>query len=72
MATREEKQLEMALDIMLQRVNEMKGSLSTLAMKLEHDHQNVNFPVFLDAFSVISGQVTEADYSIKYYTKSVF
>ncbi|CAL8112711.1 unnamed protein product [Orchesella dallaii] len=57
MGTREEKQLEFALDLMLQRVNEMKASLSSLIMKLEHDHQNVNFPVFLDSFSVISGQM---------------
>ncbi len=57
MATREEKQLEMATEVMLQRINEMKLSLTSLMMKLDHDHQNITFPDFLDAFSVISGQV---------------
>jgi len=57
MATREEKQLEMATEVMLQRVNEMKMSLTSLLLKLDHDHQNVTFPDFLDAFSVISGQM---------------
>jgi len=55
--SREEKQLELASEIMLQRVNEMKASLLNLVLKLEHDHQNINFPVFLDAFAVISGQM---------------
>ena len=54
---REEKQLELAMEVMLQRINEMKTTLSALIMKLEHDHRNINCPVFLDSFSVVSGQV---------------
>jgi len=60
MATREEKQLEMATEVMMQRVNEMKVSLTSLTMRIDHDHQNITFPEFLDAFSVISGQVSSS------------
>ncbi|CAG7722775.1 unnamed protein product [Allacma fusca] len=42
---------------MLQRVNEMKSSINTLVLKLEHDHRNISSPVFLDSFSVVSGQM---------------
>lgn len=59
-ANREEKQLEMATEVMLQRINEMKLSLNSLMWKLDNDHQNITFPDFLDAFSVISGQVSQA------------
>jgi hypothetical protein len=57
MGTREEKQLEMATEVMIQRVHEMKASLTSLMMRLDHDHQHITFPEFLDTFSVISGQV---------------
>jgi len=54
--SREEKQLELATEIMLQRVNEMKVSLTNLILKIEHD-PNVSFPDVLESFSVISGQM---------------
>jgi len=56
---REDKQMELALGIMTQRVNEMKISLNTLLFKLEHEFSSINLPVFLDAFSLISGQVSQ-------------
>jgi hypothetical protein len=55
--SRDDKQLEMASGIMLQRTNEMKASLQNLIMKVELDHQNMQFPDVLDSFAVISGQV---------------
>ena len=57
MASREEKHLEAATEMMLLRINEMKMSLTNLLMRIEHDHQNISFPDVLDAFAVISGQV---------------
>lgn len=54
--TREEKHMEMAIDAMIQRVNEMKISLTNLIIKIEHD-PNVIFPDILESFSVISGQM---------------
>jgi len=53
--TREEKQLEMATEKMLERVNEMKVTLTNLIWKIEHD-PTVMFPDVLESFSVISGQ----------------
>ena len=58
MATREEKLLDNATEMMLLRINEMKVSLTNLLMRIEHDHQNISFPDVLDAFAVISGQVS--------------
>ena len=54
---RDDKQLEMATGIILQRVNEMKSSLANLIMKVDMDHQSMTFPDVLDSFAVISGQV---------------
>jgi len=55
---REEKQLEMALDAILARVNDLKVSISNMIVKLEMEHETLNWPSFLDNFALISGQVT--------------
>ncbi len=53
---REEKQLEAALDSLLQRIGDLKVSIQSLIMKLENDRM-LNWPSVLDSYAVISGQV---------------
>ena len=53
---REEKQLEAALDSLLQRIGDLKMSIQSLIMKLECDSR-LNWPSVLDSYAVISGQV---------------
>jgi mediator of RNA polymerase II transcription subunit 8 len=54
---REEKQLEVALDSIIQRVNDLKNSIGAMIVKLEHEHETLNWPTMLDNFALLSGQV---------------
>lgn len=54
---REEKQLEAALDALLQRINDLKTSIRTLLFRLENEYASLNWPSVLDSYAVISGQV---------------
>uniref|UniRef100_A0A1B6BX70 Mediator of RNA polymerase II transcription subunit 8 n=1 Tax=Clastoptera arizonana TaxID=38151 RepID=A0A1B6BX70_9HEMI len=58
MMAREEKQLESALDAIIQRVNDLKGAIAAMIFKLEHEYETLNWPAFLDNFALISGQLT--------------
>lgn len=51
----EEKLLEATLDMLLTRVQDLKNSLTTFLMKLEHEQPN--WPQMLDSFAVLSGQI---------------
>lgn len=55
---REEKQLDMALDNIIMRVNDLKQSISNMIVKLELEHETLNWPTFLDNFALMSGQLT--------------
>lgn len=55
---REEKQLEVALDAIIMRVNDLKNSIASMIFKLEHEYETLNWPQFLDNFALISGQLT--------------
>lgn len=55
---REEKQLDMALDAIIIRVNDLKQSISNMIIKLEVEHETLNWPTFLDNFALMSGQVS--------------
>lgn len=55
---REEKQLDMALDAIIMRVNDLKQSISNMIVKLELEHETLNWPTFLDNFALMSGQVS--------------
>ncbi|XP_034243238.1 mediator of RNA polymerase II transcription subunit 8 [Thrips palmi] len=55
---REEKQLDMALDAIIMRVNDLKQSISNMIVKLELEHETLNWPTFLDNFALMSGQLT--------------
>lgn len=55
---REEKQLEVALDAILLRVNDLKFSIGSMVAKIENEYETLNWPQFLDNFALISGQLT--------------
>lgn len=57
MQQREEKQLESALDSIIQRVNDLKTSIGALIYKIENEYETMNWPNFLDNYALLSGQV---------------
>ncbi|KAG5896437.1 hypothetical protein JTB14_022516 [Gonioctena quinquepunctata] len=58
MQQREEKQLESALESIIQRVNDLKQSIASMIMKIETEYETINWPTFLDNYALISGQLT--------------
>ncbi|KAK7065311.1 mediator of RNA polymerase II transcription subunit 8 [Halocaridina rubra] len=54
---REEKVLDTALEAILQRVVDIKGSLQELLVKIEHEGDNADWPSYLNNLSVISAQI---------------
>ncbi|BFY99670.1 hypothetical protein BsWGS_02710 [Bradybaena similaris] len=52
--TNEEKQLDIALDDLIQRVRELKQSISSFIYKLENDYQNISWPNMMEHFGVLS------------------
>lgn len=55
---REEKQLEVALDAIILRVNDLKYAIGSMVGKIENEFETLNWPQFLDNFAIISGQLT--------------
>ena len=55
---REEKQLDAALDAIIIRVNDLKNSIGSMLLKLEHEYETLNWPTFLDNFALMSGHVS--------------
>lgn len=58
MQQREEKQLESALDSIIQRVNDLKTSIAAMIYKVENEYETLNWPTFLDNFALLSGHVS--------------
>ncbi|XP_021344830.1 mediator of RNA polymerase II transcription subunit 8-B-like, partial [Mizuhopecten yessoensis] len=54
---KEEKQLELALDALIQRVQDLKNSLVAFLSKLENEYQTMSWPSVLDNFALLSGQL---------------
>ncbi|KAL7635576.1 UNVERIFIED_CONTAM: hypothetical protein RMT77_014645 [Armadillidium vulgare] len=54
---REERVLETALEVIIQRVVDIKSSLQQLIVKVETQGENADWPQYLDSFSVISAQI---------------
>ncbi|KAG1654496.1 Mediator of RNA polymerase II transcription subunit 8 [Nymphon striatum] len=54
---REEKTFEGFLDAMVNKVNEVKTAVSNFILKLEHEHETLNWPSVLDSFALLSGQI---------------
>ena len=65
---REEKQLDMALDAIIMRVNDLKQSISNMIIKLELEHETLNWPTFLDNFALMSGQVSFILFQNSFYS----
>lgn len=57
---REEKQLEAALDAMMQRINDLKTSIAAMIYKIENEYETINWPTFLDNFALLSGHVSHS------------
>ncbi|XP_058066837.1 mediator of RNA polymerase II transcription subunit 8 [Anopheles bellator] len=55
---REEKQLEMLLDAVLNRVNDLIHAIGAMIHRLETEYETLNWPTFLDNYALISGHVT--------------
>lgn len=56
--SREEKQLEMTLDAVQNRLNDLKMSIGAMVHKLETEYEFINWPTFLDNFALISSHVS--------------
>lgn len=69
---REEKQLELALDAIALRVNELKNSIGAMIFKLENESESMNWPSFLDNFALLSGQVRTLAYLPRVIIKDIF
>lgn len=57
MQAREEKQLETALEGIIQRVNDLKSSVAAMIYKVENEYDTSNWPTFLDNYALLSGHV---------------
>lgn len=55
---REEKQLELSIEAIVTRLNELKNQLHSLLFKIEHETDTITWPTVLDNFALISGQFT--------------
>lgn len=56
---REEKQLELLLDTVLNRLNDLKRAVTSMIRKLETEFETINWPTFLDNFALISSHVRD-------------
>ncbi|XP_015787078.1 mediator of RNA polymerase II transcription subunit 8 [Tetranychus urticae] len=54
---REEKVLDIVLESLISRCDEIKKSLISFLYRLENEHQKLDWPAFLDNFALISGQI---------------
>uniref|UniRef100_A0A182ITE7 Mediator of RNA polymerase II transcription subunit 8 n=1 Tax=Anopheles atroparvus TaxID=41427 RepID=A0A182ITE7_ANOAO len=55
---REEKQLDMLLEAVLNRLNDLKHSIGVMIHRLETEYETINWPTFLDNFALISSHLT--------------
>ncbi|XP_013407255.1 mediator of RNA polymerase II transcription subunit 8-B [Lingula anatina] len=62
---RDEKQLDNSLEATIQRVQDLKGSLSALLVKLETEY-TLNWPSVLDSFALLSGQISSLNKLLKH------
>jgi len=65
MAKNEEKQLDSALDDLIQRVRELKQSISSFIYKLENDYQNISWPNMMEHFGVLSSGLSSTKRLLK-------
>lgn len=58
MLHRDEKQMEVLLDAVMNRLNELKKSIGSMIQKIENEYETINWPTFLDNFALISSHVS--------------
>ncbi|XP_033096880.1 mediator of RNA polymerase II transcription subunit 8-like isoform X2 [Anneissia japonica] len=51
------KAFETSLDLIMSRVQDLKHSIGSFILKLEHEHQMLNWPSVLDSFALLSSQI---------------
>ncbi|XP_070564120.1 mediator of RNA polymerase II transcription subunit 8-like [Ptychodera flava] len=61
----QEKALDFSLDAVLNRVQDLKNSISQFIMKLEMEHETLNWPSVLDSFALISSQINTLNKVLK-------
>ncbi|KAG0432099.1 hypothetical protein HPB47_021162 [Ixodes persulcatus] len=54
---REEKALDIALDAMISRTQDLKNSIASFIVKLETEYETLQWPSVLDSFALLSGQL---------------
>lgn len=54
---REEKVLDIALESMVNRCQDIKNSLTSFLFRLENEYTTLDWPSFLDNFALLSGQI---------------
>lgn len=69
---REEKQLDMILEAILTRLNELKNSILAMIQKLETEYEFINWPTFLDNFALISSHVSLTSFPLIKHSNSPF
>lgn len=50
--------LDQSLDMMIQRVNDMKASINQFLWKLDHEHETLSWPSVLDSFALLASQIS--------------
>ncbi|XP_002730817.1 mediator of RNA polymerase II transcription subunit 8-like [Saccoglossus kowalevskii] len=61
----QEKALELSLEAMISRVQDLKNSITQFIMKLEHEHETLDWPSVLDSFAIISSQINTLNKVLK-------
>lgn len=54
---REEKALDIALDAMISRTQDLKNSIAAFIVKLEMEYETLQWPSVLNSFALLSGQL---------------
>ncbi|XP_030044835.1 mediator of RNA polymerase II transcription subunit 8-like, partial [Microcaecilia unicolor] len=62
---REEKQLELSIDALINQVADLKNSLASFIYKLENEYERLTWPSVLDSFALLSGQLNTLNKVLK-------
>lgn len=54
---KEEKTLEVLMDLLISRSQDLKNSIGSFILKLENEYEHLNWPTVLDSFNLLSGQI---------------
>uniref|UniRef100_A0A8D0L4U2 Mediator of RNA polymerase II transcription subunit 8 n=1 Tax=Sphenodon punctatus TaxID=8508 RepID=A0A8D0L4U2_SPHPU len=66
LAKREEKQLELSLEALINQVADLKNSLVSFIYKLENEFDRLTWPSVLDSFALLSGQLNTLNKVLKH------